>query len=837
MKKFYQAFSLLLIVTMALQPLLLVSQSNQYLHFDKVDDFVQLPNGSQYFSGTNVLSMTGWFKCDALGYGQGYMGFRAGTGSAEFYLIQLNNGTMECRLKSTAGLFEVVAPTNTIIPQVWQHWAWIYDGTKVRLYVNGIQKGSKTASGTFQGTDVTFAIGKSILGEYNFIYGGGVDEVSVWNKALTQTEIQDIMANELTGTEANLQLYYKFNQGVPGGNNTSITKLVCEIGSGERDADLMNFAMTGETSNFIGTLDPGYQAISFPQIPNHLTTDQPFTISATATSGLPVSFEVLSGPATLDGSAVTLTGAEGQVSIRATQPGNGTFDPADPVINNFMVINPMLHVPDIEARHPLDGDVYVPQLSKILLSTYSTITYPELFSVSEVKFMINSETVPGQTFRNGHFVGWWTPPGYGNYIIAIISTNNFGASSQKSVSINVVPAATNASVVVAQDIWLNPNHTSETVVADLPSYLGAYSNISATLTLTCPPTGGCGEYDRVAWIEAKGHDGYWYEIIRYITPFGKACTHTADLTDYMSLLLGRTEFRLNCATLDNGYKYKLTLNYTAGIPVYPYSIVHEVWNAIYPFGDYANLQPVPVRTYTFPDDAVAAKMKLISTGHGWDPTKNTGNAAEFYNCTHHIWVNSVETFAQHNWNDCNPNPDGCEPQNGTYTANRAGWCPGSIAPWFGFDMTPYIAGQTVELKYVFYENYVDLCHPNHPNCQSGVTCPDCLDGFNPVLDVACNLVVFSQSPVLTGTDDQKSAASRYSIRPNPTNGAAEVYAYGHPEGQVFPLRLLTLTGTLVATFDWDGKSTRIDLSGLPKGMYLLEIRGGDRKEMKKIVKL
>lgn len=42
------------------------AQTNQYLHFDKVDDYVVLNNASQYFSGTNQLSIAGWFYCDAL---------------------------------------------------------------------------------------------------------------------------------------------------------------------------------------------------------------------------------------------------------------------------------------------------------------------------------------------------------------------------------------------------------------------------------------------------------------------------------------------------------------------------------------------------------------------------------------------------------------------------------------------------------------------------------------------------------------------------------------------------------------------------------------------------
>lgn len=826
-------FSMLLIMSMMLQPTFLFSQSNQYLHFDKVNDFVQVPNASQWVSGSNQLSLTGWFYCDALAYGQGYMGFRAGSGTAEFYLIQLNTGVMECRIVTTAGFFEYVSPANTVIPQVWQHIAWIYDGTSIKLYVNGVLKGSSSASGSFVGTTVSFGIGKSILGGYDFVYGGRIDEVSVWNKALTQTEIQNIMANELTGTESNLQMYYKFNQGVPGGDNTSITKLDCEIGTGERDGDLMNFALIGETSNFNGTLNPGYQAISFPQIPNHLTTDPPFDIVATATSGLPVQFEILSGPATINGNTITLTGAQGEVSVKATQPGDGTYNPATPVINRFMVLDPMLHVPEIDARHPLTGDVYVPVLSKILLSAYSSIDYPELFNVASLKFEINGETIPAQTFQNGHYIAWWTPPGWGNYTLTITSTNNYGASAEDLVSINIVTDATNMELTAAENVWLNPNNITQTVSANLPSYLGAFDNVTATLSVTCPP-GGCGEWDRVASVDLKGHDGKWYEIIRYITPYGVPCSHSIDLTDYMSLLLGKAEFRFNCSTLDNGYYYKLTLNYTKGTPEYLYSSVHEVWNQIYPFGDYANLQPVEDQTYVFPADAMAAKLKLISTGHGWG-NLNTSNAAEFYDATHHIWVNGAETFTQHNWYDCNPNPDACQPQNGTWYHNRAGWCPGAIAQWYDFNMTPYVAGNNIELKYVFYENYVDQCHPNNPNCVTGVTCSNCDDGFNPTLDVACNLVVFAENPLLTGMVNRQSAASCFSIRPNPATGNVEVYTLGSPSGKSYPLQLLTMTGTMVDQFEWDGKSVRIDLSRYPRGMYILKIQTQDRTEMKKLI--
>lgn len=830
MKTISQPKQLFMILAFISHTLFIAAQSNQYLHFDREDDFVILQDASQYISGTTELTITGWFRTDELAYGQGYMGFRIGSGTAEFYIIQLNNGVMECRLLSTTGLHEYVSPPNTAIPQVWQHYAWVYNGSSTSLYVNGQLNGSSPASGVFQGENVPFAIGKSILGGLNFVFGGGIDEVSAWNRALSQAEIQEMMDNELSGNEDGLQLYYKFNQGVPGGDNTSITHLISQIGNGERDAELMNFALMGETSNFVGDFDPGYQAISFPQIPNKLVSDPPFEIEATATSGLPVYFEVISGPAEVDGHVVTLTGEAGQVAIKATQPGNDEFDPAEPVTNHFMVLDPQTHLPEIDVRHPLAGNVYVPVLAPLKMSAGSVIDYPELFSVQNLRFIVNGETVYADQYEDGHFIGWWEPPSHGDYTIEVRAANNFGNSSSHTYAITVADNPTNVQVTAAEDIWLHTANYSEVAEAELPSFLGAYDQLTAHLELSCPD-GGCGEWDRKASIEAKGHDGEWYEIIRYITPYGVPCAHSIDLTDYMSILQGKVLLRFNCQTFDNGFTYKLTLDYHQGTPEYLYSYVYKIWHDNYEFGDYTNLQPVEDVDFIFPDDAAAATLKLVSTGHGWG-SNNTGNAAEFYEATHHIWVNDAQTFAQHNWNICNPNPDGCQPQNGTWFYNRAGWCPGSIAPWFDYDMTPFVSAGTVKLGYVFYEDYVDLCHPNHPDCITGVTCPDCDDGYNPHLIVACNLVVFAGNPIVAIPE---KADNSFVLKPNPTSGRLEVRASGESIRQNGYIKLFSITGKLIEQISWDGKSAILDYSHQPKGLYMLMIETASEQEVHKLM--
>lgn len=80
------------------------------------------------------------------------------------------------------------------------------------------------------------------------------------------------------------------------------------------------------------------QTITFTSpISAQVSTAGPFTLGATATSGLPVTFALVSGPATLSGNTLTLTGAAGTVLVRASQAGNTTYNPATPADLSFTV--------------------------------------------------------------------------------------------------------------------------------------------------------------------------------------------------------------------------------------------------------------------------------------------------------------------------------------------------------------------------------------------------------------------------------------------------------------------------------------------------------------------
>jgi len=79
------------------------------------------------------------------------------------------------------------------------------------------------------------------------------------------------------------------------------------------------------------------QSITFENIADKRVIDPPFRLKANADSELPISYKILSGPATLSGDTLKLTGNSGTVTIEATQPGNDAFRPALPVKQSFNV--------------------------------------------------------------------------------------------------------------------------------------------------------------------------------------------------------------------------------------------------------------------------------------------------------------------------------------------------------------------------------------------------------------------------------------------------------------------------------------------------------------------
>jgi chitodextrinase len=79
----------------------------------------------------------------------------------------------------------------------WSHLALTYDGTTLRLYVNGVQVSSVAQTGTIATSTNPLQIGgDNLFGQF---FTGTIDEVRVYNTALNQSQIQADMATPIGG--------------------------------------------------------------------------------------------------------------------------------------------------------------------------------------------------------------------------------------------------------------------------------------------------------------------------------------------------------------------------------------------------------------------------------------------------------------------------------------------------------------------------------------------------------------------------------------------------------------------------------------------------------------
>ncbi len=100
----------------------------------------------------------------------------------------MNVGGQDVRISGPSSL-----PLNT-----WSHLAMTFDGATVRLFVNGSPVASRATTGAVATSSGPLRLGgNGVWGEF---FQGGIDEVRLYDRALTQAELQKDMTTPIGGT-------------------------------------------------------------------------------------------------------------------------------------------------------------------------------------------------------------------------------------------------------------------------------------------------------------------------------------------------------------------------------------------------------------------------------------------------------------------------------------------------------------------------------------------------------------------------------------------------------------------------------------------------------------
>jgi glucose/arabinose dehydrogenase len=163
------------------------------LSFNGSNAMVTVPDAND-FDFTNGMTLEAWVNPVSPGNWSSVI-FKEQPGGM-LYSLYSNNGTNHPVGQLFLNNAEQNAPGSAAVPlNTWTHLASTYDGSTLKLYVNGVLAGSKAVTGSLAATTNPLRIGGNTI--WSEWFSGQIDEVRLYKRALTPGEIQADMATPL----------------------------------------------------------------------------------------------------------------------------------------------------------------------------------------------------------------------------------------------------------------------------------------------------------------------------------------------------------------------------------------------------------------------------------------------------------------------------------------------------------------------------------------------------------------------------------------------------------------------------------------------------------------
>jgi hypothetical protein len=166
------------------------------LSFDGVNDLVNVVDSST-LDLTNALTLEAWVNPSVAGAWRTVL-MKEQTGGLAYGMYSNTDTNRPSAHVHTNTEFDTRGTAAAAV-NTWTHIAATYDGATLRLYVNGTQVSTRTLSGNVVASTGVLRIGgNTVWSEY---FQGSIDEVRLYRRVLTATEIQTDMTQSIVSPD------------------------------------------------------------------------------------------------------------------------------------------------------------------------------------------------------------------------------------------------------------------------------------------------------------------------------------------------------------------------------------------------------------------------------------------------------------------------------------------------------------------------------------------------------------------------------------------------------------------------------------------------------------
>jgi PKD repeat protein len=169
------------------------------LSFDGIDDWVTI-NDSPSLDLTTGMTLEAWlYPTATTGWRTAFM---KETSDSLAYTLNANSGTYQpsTSFRTSTNWARLFGPTG-LPPNEWTHLAATYDGATHRFFVNGAEVDSSPQTGSILQSNGVLRIGGNANWQGEF-FQGHLDEIRIYNRALSPGEIQADMVNPVVAAPA-----------------------------------------------------------------------------------------------------------------------------------------------------------------------------------------------------------------------------------------------------------------------------------------------------------------------------------------------------------------------------------------------------------------------------------------------------------------------------------------------------------------------------------------------------------------------------------------------------------------------------------------------------------